>query len=261
MAGLDSAAFWPISMDFESLLAVVHDGPAHEGELPALELGDLDAGMPDVQLPGDGADVAIDHADILDGIGALDAAAPQPRRRIWTGLRRSEPLMVYVRQCRETKAENAKKRRSGDKLRNVAVGWDQLAGLREGDKLAVDDHRDGPGLNPNTWDLRQTIRMAFKSFGAHAPVPRGAVGVGDTCRKLEAVSAIASITKIAQQDPVQDFVKAARAGRVGSIFMALHHDATPVLVKFGTMVGKVYDWARYLHKDEQGKWHTLRLED
>ena len=83
----------------------------------------------------------------------------------------------------------------------IANAWNAAHGLRVGDQLdpGVGAVHDSKRVHSNQWDLGNTIRLGFTSFGKRSAEGRGSLqGVGHATRGLQALTAVASLCRSQQ---------------------------------------------------------------
>ena len=180
------------------------------------------------------------------GLGGV-VGVPYVKVSLWKGKNRSRKLMAFLRQKKQTNRHEQVARHVKSDLNIVATSSNRLHGLRFGDR--VHDHGAHKARSsakerkphPKQWSVDGWTRAALNALGSKA-TPHVKRAIGETRRKLAAISATASIFRIAQAQVLKDFSELAKAARAKSIMVSAHYDATPMMVAFGVQRGRV--WAR-----------------
>jgi hypothetical protein len=152
------------------------------------------------------------------------------------------------------------------KYKGLASAWNgSRFGLRHGDRAQSLSNSSSLKLrtpagrrrtvNENKWHLRNVVLFSYRDIGKHAPHRK--TDVGDSRRPLDALVGSVALHDAAltrkQRSVMKDDV---RSGLV----INRNHDATPINATFGSFAIQLADFARYLHKREDGKWILKSLE-
>ena len=87
------------------------------------------------------------------------------------------------------------------------------------------------------------MRTAYRSIRQNVVLAHGLEG---TCRGLDAISATAMISFRAERSALEAWREEAMAGGVSCAVVHRHHDATPLLLRFGALQDAVFPHATYL---------------
>ena len=147
-------------------------------------------------------------------------------------------------------------------LQSQALGkaWDRTVGISAGDSLSrqfliPESKAAGGKRHKNSWNFCGMAREAYCQVGAGGARRRG--DISHTARELDLLCAFARATHLAQAKAIQSqIVQPVLDSRINGLFLALHHDGTPVLMFFGALQEYLVPHARYLLKAE-GKWISV----
>jgi hypothetical protein len=110
----------------------------------------------------------------------------------------------------------------------------------------------------NGWDMQGVAREAWMEIGIKGS-RRG--DISHSNRELDILGSIACATDmISEQCMHRQFVVPACEKLCDGIFTSLHHDCTPIFLRFGRLHGKLEPFARYLI-EEGGLWRTATFQE
>ena len=152
-------------------------------------------------------------------------------------------------------------------IQAVGKAWRQVVSLNHGDNLRSAFLRDesassssSGSIHKNTWNFDGIYRETWCQVGAKGCRRRG--DVSHTHHELVLLCAFARAAQIAQGAAIKEQITdPILRGDNKSLFVALHHDGTPVSVHFGALKSVLEADARYLVKTEEGKWITVAYDD
>ena len=157
----------PPAFDWNFCFAVAAQGRAAVAEPPVIH-GTAAVGIgpepPVINGASEGSIVALQP----------DLPAVQPPEDKWTA--RCRHLLMYARQCKDTHRVRRLVQEACQNIRPVAQAWSDAFGLRHGDQLrdlAAESAGSDVRLHKNQWDLGQTIRFGFRSYGCKSTSSTG----------------------------------------------------------------------------------------
>ena len=105
---------------------------------------------------------------------------------------------------------------------------------------------DLPRQHKNAWDHTGFVREGWCQVGSGGK-RRG--DLSHTNRELDVLCSLSRTWQLLQEHALVDqYLKPALEGRLGSIYLSIYHDATPFFVRFGALAGMLQPHARYLLK-------------
>ena len=142
-------------------------------------------------------------------------------------------------------------------LQSLGKAWDK-GQLRLGDHVQPEvlggrsKRQRKTWSHPNTWSLRGTIEVAFRSIGSTTTAHNRR-----THRELDAISVVSVAFERAQQDYVHQFRMAlsSRAIDVPWVFIQRSWDETPLKANFGALQAQLSPIAKFWWRDK-GKKHA-----
>ena len=121
-------------------------------------------------------------------------------------------------------------------LDNVANSWKRMNTLNAGDqldRLFLDPNlrpSDLPHQHKNAWDHTGFVREGWCQVGSGG---RRRGDLSHTNRELDVLCCLSRIWQLLQEHA--QYLNPALNGRLGSIYLSIYHDATPLFVRFGAL--------------------------
>ena len=135
--------------------------------------------------------------------------------------------------------------------------------LRHGDLSQVRRDKRQYVPHSNFWATQGYLKFAWDQVRMRGAAMRGPVGVTGSNRGLEALGTLATVWKSMQNANVIALRSQWLLG--DAVFIRWHHDATPMLLQFGSLQGVLESVARYLIQVEDARgflvWKSLPYEE
>ena len=174
-------------------------------------------------------------------------------------------LLRLSKQERRNERSLVKTRDDRSSLANV---WNFLM-LREGDACAEDSTKTRRRTNyrHNRWGTSGFLRLAWGDLGANRrsrSCKHGPVAIDGSHRSGDALSVLSKFFFSAETQELESLETKELKG-AGSLVLRRHHDATPMLLRFGALQDVLEPHARYLVRktDARGleQWTCVRFDE
>ena len=117
----------------------------------------------------------------------------------------------------------------------------------------------GAKRHKNTWDMQGVVRETWCEVGASGSRRRG--DISHSSHELHMLSGISRAAGLLLERKMRWMMREIIDGdELMGLFIAVHHDATPLLVKFGQLQGQLENFARYL-VFEDGFWRQYDFDN
>ena len=202
-------------------------------------LGGLLAHVAAADVPdADSGDLLADMGANGDGGLALPFEAPRFMNR------RGAEWMALMRARREVMQEQSRSSAAADQYGRLSQGWKRLM-LRRGDHARSTG--DQLPSHPNVYSTAGWVRMGWRHIGSRDLRPRGRVDVQSTHMGQMCLTTLASIAGKVQADAMSECITdELSAAIVYGRMLERGYDATPVLMRFGSLQAELEPSARFL---------------
>ena len=137
----------------------------------------------------------------------------------------------------------------------VAIGnaWRKTNVLHRGDMLQPSvlspavASSSVANVHKNTWDIQGLMRGSWCQVGQKGSRRRG--DISTSTLTLDMVTSMARATQFATHARLSLDLEAIKCSKYTGMTVFLHHDATPLFLRFGRLQQHLMQWARYLVKN------------